>query len=259
MPGVGTSPYDTAEYCLNLTRSLGNDAIQSLAGSLLADNQPYTTVYLNSAYRTVQRQLAQAGVQTLKRRIILTQVPVVHSIDPGIVCELSYTGFFDGALNHSTPTLPADFLWPLRLRERQSGTTNPYNPMFCARDTLQSRPQSLFLRDWIYQQDKILLNGSTQVNDIELMYVPFLPDIQPDASIPLGQQQILILRSSNAIAAYTLAEFAFARGSSLYNDCISLGDRYVKQIIAADAMQKQRGNYRRQPYSRRAHTGWSWY
>src|SRR5512146_1253037 len=159
MPGVGTSPYDTAEYCLNLTRSLGNDAIQSLAGSLLADTQPYTTVYLNSAYRTVQRQLAQAGVQTLKRRIILTQVPVVHSIDPGIVCELSYTGFFDGAVNHSTPTLPADFLWPLRLRERQSRTTNPYNPMFCARDTLQSRPQSLFLRDWIYQQDKILLNG----------------------------------------------------------------------------------------------------
>lgn len=259
MPGVVTSPYDTAEYCLNLTRSLGNDAIQSLAGSLLADTQGYTTVYLNSAYRNVQRQLAQAGVQTFKRRIILTQVPKVYAIDPGMVCELSYTGFFDGALNHATPTLPADFLWPLRLRERQSGTTNPYNPMFPARDTLQSRPQSIFLRDWLYQQDKILLNGSTQVNDIELYYVPFLPDIQPDAILPLGEQQLLILRCANAVAAYTLAEFAFARGSSLYGDCITLGDNFVKQLIAGDAMQKQRGNYRRQPYSRRAHTGWAWY
>lgn len=259
MPGVVTSPYDTAEYCLNLTRSLGNDAIQSLAGNLLSDAREYTTVYLNSAYRYVQRKMANAGVQTFKRRIILTQCPVVYAIDPGLVCEISYTGFFDGALNHAVPTLPADMCWPLKLRERQSGTKNPYNPMFCARDGLQSRPQSIFLRDWTYQQDKILLNGAMQVNDIELMYVPFLPDIQPDAILPLGEQQILILRSANAIAAYTLAEFATARGSPLAGDIRAQGDVFLKELMASDSMQKQRGNYRRQPYSRRAHSGWAWY
>ena len=78
MPGVVTSPYDTAEYVLNLTRSLGNDAIQSLAGSLLSDAQPYTTVYLNSAYRYVQRKMANVGVQTFKKRIILTQCPIIY-------------------------------------------------------------------------------------------------------------------------------------------------------------------------------------
>jgi len=259
MPGVVTNPYDTAEYVLNLTRSLGNDAIQSLAGALLADSQPYTVVYLNSAYRYVQRKLANSGVQTLKRRIILTQLPVISSIDPGLQCEISYTGFFDGAVNHATPTLPADLCWPLRLRERQSGTTNIYSPMFCARDGLQSRPQSLYLRDWTYQQDKILLNGSTQVNDVELMYVPFLPDIQPDNILPLGEQQILILRSENCIAAYTLAEFAEARGSALAGEIRAMGDQFLRDIIASDSMQKQRGNYRRQPYSRRAHSGWAWY
>lgn len=259
MPGVVTSPYDTAEYCLNLTRSLGNDAIQSLAGSLLSDGQPYTVPFLNSAYRYVQRRLAVSGVQTFKRRIVLTQIPKVHSIDPGLVCELSYTGFFDGAINFAFPTLPADFLWPLRLRERQSGTTNPYRPMFMARDGLQSRPQSIFFRDWYYAQDKLQFNGATLVNDIELMYVPFLPDIQPDAILPLGEQQILILRSSNAIAAFTLAEFASSRGSPLAGDIRNIGELHLRDLLNSDAMQKQRGNCRRQPYSRRAHSGWNWY
>src|SRR5690349_15699314 len=220
MPGVVTSPYDSAEYVLNLTRSLGNDAIQSLAGSLLSDGQPYVIPYLNSAYRYVQRRMANAGVQTFKRRIILPLCPIIYQgiQDPGLQCEISYAGFFDGAVNHATPTLPADMCWPLKLRERQSHTTNPYNLMFIARDGLQSRPQSIFFRDWIYQQDKIILNGATQVNDIELMYVPFLPDIQPSTVLPLGEQQILILRSENAIAAFTLAEYANARGSGLASD-----------------------------------------
>jgi hypothetical protein len=259
MPGVVTSPYDSAEYCLNLTRSLGNDAIQSLAGSLLSDGQPYVVPYLNSAYRYIQRRMANSGVQTFKRRIILTQCPKIYTPDPGLQCEISYTGFFDGALNHATPTLPADMCWPLRLRERQSGTTNPYQQMWCARDGLQSRPQSIFFRDWTYQQDKILLNGATLVNDIELLYVPFLPDIQPSTVLPLGEQQILILRAENAIAAFTLAEFANARGSPLAGDIRTMGEQYLREVINSDAMQKQRGNYRRQPYSRRAHSGWNWY
>lgn len=256
MPGAGSTPYDSADYVLNICRSLGNDAIQSIAGNLLADSKPYVEVFLNSGYRYLQRKLANAGYSTFKKRDYIYSVPVAAEVDPALECVLSYTGYFNGSVNAPTPTLPADMCWPLKLRERQSGTTMMLQPMYEARDGLVSRPQSLWIRDWYWRGETIVMRGAIQVNDLEILYTPFLPDLSITSS-PVSQ--VMILRSENALAAYTLWAYAFARGSLQADTILQMGDRFLTEMLSSDTNLKQRGNLRRQPYSRRAHFGWGWF
>jgi hypothetical protein len=255
MPVLLTTPYDNAEYVVQLMRSLGNDAAQTLAGNLLSDNQPYVVPILNSGYRHLQRKLVLRGYQTLKKRTVLSQVLPLGVLDPGVQVAISYSGYFDGVNNHNSPTLPADLLMPMKLRERQTGTTLPYNPMFLSRDGLPSRPQGIWLRDWIWQQDQIEMCGATQENDIELLYAAFLPDLVllPTPSL------VLILRSENALGYYSLAKWAESRGSPLAGSLFARGDECLKDIMAAEGLYKQRGNMRRRGYTGRAHAGWGWF
>ena len=254
MPGVGTTPYDSAEYVLQLMRSLGNDAAQSIAGNLLNDNQPYVVPMLNSGYRHLQRKLVSRGYQTLKRRTVITNVLPIAVLDPGAEVAISYTGYFDGVGEHATPALPADMLMPMKLWERQHATTQIFQPMYIARDGLPSRPQSIWLRDWIWQNDQIQMCGATQTQDLQILYAAFLPDLV----LTPTPSEVLILRSENCLGYYTLGKWAESRGSALANNLLARGDECLKDILSAEGLYKQRGNIRRQPYSRRAHCGWGW-
>lgn len=252
MPGLVTTPYDNAEYILQLMRSLGNDATQTLAGNLLSDNQPYVLPILNSGYRHLQRKLVLRGYQTLKRRTVLYSVLPIAELDPGVQVSISYTGYFDGVGNHPNPALPADLLMPMKLKERQSGSELPYNPMFIARDGLPSRNQGIWLCDWIWQNDQIVMCGATQQNDIELQYAAFLPDL---VLLPTPSQ-VLIVRSENALGYYSLAKWAESRGSALAGSLFARGDECLKDIMAAEGLYKQRGNIRRRSRLEGIHDGW---
>ena len=253
MPAVGTSPYDSADYVLNVARSLGNDAIRSLAGNLLADSVPATQVFLNTAYRHLQRKLGNAGYGTFKKTLQVLGLTPATPIDPGTRVILSYTGYFDGTTNYPTPVLPPDLCWPLRLRERRNGTTNAFQDMAKANDGLESRRQLIYLGDWDYEGDAIVMNGSSQINDLELYYTPFLPDLSITTT-PVSQ--VLILRSENALAAYTLWRYALARGSALAVTIQQMGDMFLKDMLTSDAATKSRQNFRRRGYSAGLHSGW---
>lgn len=254
MPGIGTTPYDNSSYILELVRSLGGDAIQSLAGNLLANNKPYVQVYLNSGYRYLQRKLANRGYSTFKKVATLVGVPVigVSGGDPALEVVVSYTGTNDGVRNFPTPTLPADMCWPLRLRERQTNSNQILQDMYPARNGLISRVQNICLRDWYWINDTIAFRGATQVNDVELLYTPFLPDLDIAAD-----SQVLIVRCENALAAYTLYEYALARGSAQSATILAMGENFFKEMVASDMNVKQRGNFRRRSYTSNRHGGWS--
>jgi hypothetical protein len=255
MPALGTTPYDDCNYVLNIARSLGNDAIQTLAGNLLANSKPYVQVFLNSGYRYLQRKLANSGYSTFKKTTILAAIPVIGVAggDPAAQVTLSYTGCNDGVSNFATPTLPADMNWPLRLRERQTSTVQELQPMYPGRNGLISRVQNIWLRDWYWINDTIAFRGATQVNDVELLYTPFLPELLLTTT-PVSDVQII--RSENALAAYVLWAYAFSRGSALADKCLLMGDRFLKEMVSSDMSVKQRGNFRRQRYSGRGRSGW---
>src|SRR5574340_184931 len=110
MPVVQTTAYDQAEAPLTLARSLVNDA----AGAVFSD--AVLMPFLNSAYRSLQRQLAEAGVSVFVSQIDL-DMPLTNGVTP---TQLS---------DASAPQLPTDLLVPHELWEQAAGTAGLMIPM----------------------------------------------------------------------------------------------------------------------------------
>jgi hypothetical protein len=251
-PVVQTGPYDTAEYVLNLARVRANDAIQSLAGNLLSDSQPFTITMLNAAYRHLQRVMVEKGAETFIDEWYFNQIPPAFYItDPGLQVYISWTGFYDGVEMHDNPVLPADMLAPLRLEERPSAPDNSpnnsasYTPMARTSDGLPSRCPTVKLCQWEWKSDKIYMIGSTAYNDVRLRYIKRLPDLLDSTDL------VLVVNCSDALAYYTVMEFARPRGSALADKYEMLGDAEIDKMLAPNVKARQRMNLRRRPYSGR--------
>lgn len=93
MPVVSTTAYDQAEDALNLARSLANDA----AGAVFSD--AVLLPFLNSAYRALQRELAESGVSVLVSQADV-DLPLTNGVTNTIISDVT------------TPQLPTDLLAP---------------------------------------------------------------------------------------------------------------------------------------------------
>lgn len=251
-----STPFDTAAYVCNAARVIVNDAGISLAGNLLADTQPYTVTLLNMAYRTLQEDLTDAGVETMAKETTIVGITASGApTDPGIYAQLSYTGYNNGTANSATPTLPTDMVGPLRLQERTTGSTQQFIPMFPVNDGLPSRGKQSRLVEWDWRGDSIWLVGATQSNDIRIRYNQFLPElILAGVGSPSA---VLILRSDRALA-YKIAQiFAEGRGSELAGSFEASYEKFLAKITSRTARRKQRGQHRRIPYGAGSHRGWT--
>jgi len=137
MPVVGTTAYNTAGQITALVRSLLNDA----AGNLFSD--AVLLPYANSAYRKVQRALANIQSGTFLTDNVLLVVPAVVQVDAS--AQVSIT-------DATAPPnqLPTDLLVPAKLWERASGSSDDFMEMtdLTDHDGLPSEPQGQTLRYW---------------------------------------------------------------------------------------------------------------
>lgn len=253
MPVVTTSPYPSAEEVLQATRVLINDAALSISGDVLNDDQPYVFPLLEECYEDLQDTLIAAGVNTYNKYGYITQIPVVANADPTIQILISYTGTYDGATNHATPTLPIDMLEPLELWERQtivSGVnTNPWIPMVQASDSISSRGQFARFTIWDYEDDVILLPGATQINDVKTKYLAYAPEITGPTS------PILIARCKPALAALMAEAVCVSRGG-LESAAVfkAKADMKIENIISRTARKEQYSSFVRRPFRTRRGT-----
>lgn len=252
-PVVLTGPYDNANSVLNLARTLVNDAALSLAGNLLSNSQPYTFEYLNSAYRTLQKQLRDAGVEYAFAETQLLAMPAVVSPDPSVQVFIDFTQNYNGTSFSSSPVLPADLITPLRLWERPTQTLSNFQEMFPTSDGLPSRSQTAWLGEWEWRTQKLFMVGATQIQDLRLRYIPTLPDLTD------GDSEVLILESKEAIAYYTASAWAGTRGSPLADTLFTQGKMFADKMINATARKTQRAQHRRLPYSRRGTQSYGWW
>jgi hypothetical protein len=119
MPVVGSSGYGTASGVLSLVRSLLDDAAVS-TGDVFTDS--VLIPFVNSAYHQVQFDMANSGIETfIKDNVVLT-VPAVTGVDPSIqvVCNDTQNQMTTVA---PTPQIPTDLLVPVRIWERQTGSS----------------------------------------------------------------------------------------------------------------------------------------
>ncbi|HUJ40844.1 MAG TPA: hypothetical protein VLW54_09880 [Candidatus Acidoferrales bacterium] len=242
MPVVGSSGYGTASGVLSLVRSLLDDAAVS-TGDVFTDS--VLIPFVNSAYHQVQFEMANSGIETFVKDNVVLTVPAVTGVDPSIqvVCNDTQNQMTTVA---PTPQLPTDMLVPVRLWERQTGSSEPFLPMYQRKDGLPSETQQERLRYWEWRTDGIIFLGATQSNDIRLRYESVLPDVAQ------GSDTLQLRGAQDAIAFYAAALAAQSRGSPFAGQLASAGDQALRKILVRGTRRQQHSMHRRRPYGWRS-------
>lgn len=230
MPVVSTTAYDQAEDALNLARSLANDA----AGSVFVD--AVLMPFLNSAYRALQRQLAESGVSVLIAQADL-DLPLTNGLTPTYLSDVS------------TPQLPTDLLAPHQLWEQATGSSDIFTPMEKITGGLPNSAPGPNLRMWEWRTDTIQLIGATQEITVRLRYEKSLP------AIVLGTDPIQIRSSLDPLAYAVAGMAARSRGAqALAADMFALAETGAEELIERYVRPEQFKGRRRKPYGYRART-----
>ena len=232
MPVVGTSAYNTAGQITALVRALLNDS----QGNLFTDG--LLMPYVNSAYRKVQRALAnvQAGTFIVDNATVV--VAAVTAVDPSAQVAIT---------DATAPPnqLPGDLLAPSKLWERPSGSAAAFVEMtdLTGRGGLPSRAQGSALGVWEWRADGIYFVGATRDVQVRIRYEKAFPDLT-DAS-----SNVLIRNAQEPIAYFAAAMAAMARGSPLAGTWGAAGDDALEDLVVRATQREQHVSRRRRPYS----------
>ena len=229
MPVVPTTAYSQAEDALNLARALVNDS----AGAVFTD--ALLMPFLNSAYRGLQRELAENGVSVLAE-----QQDIDLEADP--TSGITQTEISDV----SSPQLPTDCLAPHMLWERaMANTTDVFMPMekFTSGGGMLNLQPSKYLRLWEWREDKINLIGATQAITVRVRYEKVLP------SLTLGTDPVQIRSATDPLAFATAALAARSRGArTLAQDLLGTAQLATENLIERYVRPEQTKGRRRRPY-----------
>jgi hypothetical protein len=238
-----TAPYDVIETVLNAARVRLNDAIQALGGDILTDAQPFTLPFVNNAWRVMQNMLASLGVQRLKRQTVLMNAPPVAGADPINNVTIDWAGANDGVTPFFLPVLPQDLIFPLKLWERQTGTTDPFIEMDQLDNGLPTVRKQQWNLSWEWKDDNLVLQGAVVATDIRVRYLAYLPDftsLTAGGPPPAGlgpNQPVLIMRCVDAFANYLCAEVAASRGDLDAKAFEAAGDKACMILAGRDPLE----------------------
>jgi hypothetical protein len=230
MPVVPTTAYSQAEDALNLARALVNDT----AGTVFTDT--LLMPLLNSAYRGLQRELAENGVSVMAEQQDL-------ELDPDPTTGVTSTEISDV----SSPQLPTDCLVPHMLWERAAAnTTDVFVPMekFTSGGGMLNLQPSSYLRLWEWREDKVNLIGATQSITVRIRYEKLLP------LLTLGTDPVQIRSATDPLGFATAALAARSRGArALAQDLLGTAQMATEQLIERYVRPEQVKGRRRMPYS----------
>lgn len=251
-PMTSAKPYDTVGDVLKYARVYSLDATDSLEGDLLASDKPYLLILLNSAWRRLQNDLADSGVETLVKEIIIPAVPPVFKVDPAINVFLTWDGFAAsdnaadlGSAQVQIPALPNDMVLPSCIAERPAGSGSAFTAMTAIDGGLPLVNQSTQQRYWEWRDDKIFMKGATVPVDLWLRYVSYYPDLDivPETQVP-------IMRAASALGYLMAAEYASSRGSVLADRLEANAKREIARMTNRTARRKAVVQYRRRAFGR---------
>jgi hypothetical protein len=232
MPVLPTTAYSQAEDALTLARALVNDT----SGAVFTDT--LLMPLLNSAYRGLQRELAENGVSVLMEQQDL-------ELDPNVSSGVTNTEISDV----SSPQLPTDCLMPHVLWERATANTGDvFVPMekFTSGGGMLNLQPSCYLRLWEWREDKINLIGATQSITVRVRYEKVLP------SLTLGTDPVQIRSATDALGYATAALAARSRGArALAVDLLGAAQTAIENLINRYIRPEQTTGRRRKPYGYR--------
>ena len=232
MPVLPTTAYSQAEDALTLARALVNDT----SGAVFTDT--LLMPLLNSAYRGLQRELAENGVSVLMEQQDL-------ELDQNVSSGVTNTEISDV----SSPQLPTDCLMPHVLWERATANTGDvFVPMekFTSGGGMLNLQPSCYLRLWEWREDKINLIGATQSITVRVRYEKVLP------VLTLGTDPVQIRSATDALGYATAALAARSRGArALAVDLLGAAQTAIENLINRYIRPEQTTGRRRKPYGYR--------
>jgi hypothetical protein len=224
MPVVPTTAYAQAEDALGLARSLVNDG----AGVVFSD--AVLMPMLNSAYRALQRDLAENGVTVLMSSIDIP-LPLTSGLTP---TQLNDT---------TSPQLPVNLLAPHNLWEMATGSSDLFIPMEKITGGLPNLQPSSYLRIWEWREDSINMLGATQAITVRIRYEKSLP------ALTLGTDPVQIRYATDPLGYTTAAMAARSRGSrALAADMLLAAQQATEKLIERYVRPEQLKARRRRPY-----------
>lgn len=256
LPPVTSAPYPNMSDVLNLARVRVNDAIESIGGDVLTDDQPFTQTMANAAWQRLQEFLANLGYARLTQETILTGVPPVASLDPASQVWMNWSQYFDGQNFWNAPVLPQDLILPLKIWERWTGQNAVFCPMQMWVDGIPTVPKQNMNLIWEWREDAIYMPGSQMTMDWRLRYAAFLPDFIDVGDVPWYNQPVSIMRSKDALAWYICSEVANPRGDLDGSVFDTKAEAAAKRIFNREVSQRQRVNVRRIGRSAGARNGY---
>lgn len=254
MPNVATSAYNTAEDVLVRLRTIMNDS-EVQGGDVLTDSAPFAFDLLNSGFERVQLELAKVGVEVSVETVWLIGLPSMPTVDPEARLVVADDGTHIvypngvGNADYDTPTLPTDMILPLKLWERQTGTTTFPNEMRQPNGGLLEMNQMQFLVDWEWQTDELRFRGALQSQDVKLKYERAL------AKLAAPGDPVPIRGVVNAAAYFAAYRFAQSRGGMIAPQFKQEANEEIFLLQQLSTRRRQRKQVRRKPYSGRSGRG----
>ena len=258
MPVLSSSAYNTADDVLTRVRTICNDS-EVQGGDVITDTAPFAFDLLNAGFERVQLELAKYGVEVDTTETWLIGLPTMPTIDPearmvidDTGCNIIYPNGV-GTSFSSTPALPSDLILPLKLWERQTGTTDQAAPLKQPNAGLLPFSQDLYLRQWEWEADGIRTLGATQSLDLKLKYEKHLPKlVSPTDPVP-------IRGVVNAAAYFCALIFAEGRGGVVSPNFKANAQEEIFLLQQISVRRRQRKQVRRRPYSGRGRNGSDFY
>lgn len=249
--------YDTVNAVLNTARMRLNDKIETLfpvSGKLLGNNQVFSQVIVNTAWRKLQEYLGEKGYDRLVDECIISQFPIVSNPDPASQCWINWQGCFDGNNFFEQPALPQFFNHPLKIWERWSNQNASFGdpPMQKMLNGLPTDRKTTCMRFWEWRSDTLFTPGSQMLEDLRIRHVSYLADFVDVGNTPWFQQPVPIMRCSDGLAWLMCAEVAVSRGSNDLADVYTgNGEGALARMFNLDVQADQSVNVRRQPRTAR--------
>lgn len=245
-----TKPYPTVGDVLQLARVIVNDAFgpNGVDGDLLSSSQPYTPVLLKSAWEQLQDELADAGVDSLVKEIIIPNFPAVYTTDPAVTVYIDWDGSWDGQtiypVGDGNPALPYDLVITKSVWERPHGSGTSFTEVVPWDGGLPGGFQSERLRWYEWRNDKLWFKGATQAIDLKVSYLAYLPDLEYDNNA----YEVPIMRSLRAMSYIVASEYARPRGAAVADNLYAMAEAEIAKIANRTARRKAVITYRRKPF-----------
>lgn len=266
LPPALASVYDPLITAINAAKSRLNQdlaTLQPISGKLLDNPDAFSQQICNNAWRKLQYFLANGGYMRFTKRQVVTALPISGNLtDPTVQSWINWFNYFDGVNLFSAPVLPNDFLFPLSIRERITGSNSDFKDMGQWTGPIPSLRKQAYNGIWQWDNDQINLSGATVPLDIELYYACILGDfvdvLTTNPPVRWYQLSIPMVGAVDALSLYMCAELVGSRdnpdltAAAVYAEA---AENAAKLIRNRDARMKSRVNIQRRSASGRLEGG----